>query len=134
MTRAEKVHRIHVMLDELSPTVPIPLRHRDPFTLLVAVVLSAQCTDVRVNQVTPRLFARARTPQQMARLSVKEIAEIIRPCGLAPAKSKAIHTLSRILVEKHVGRIPASFKELETLPGVGHKTASVIMAQAFGEP
>ena len=134
MTRAEKAHRIQLTLDELYPTVPIPLRHRDPFTLLVAVVLSAQCTDVRVNQVTPRLFARARTPQQMARLSVKEIAEIIRPCGLAPAKSKAIHTLSRILVEKHGGRIPASFKELETLPGVGHKTASVIMAQAFGEP
>ncbi len=134
MTRVEKARRVQEILDKLYPTVPIPLRHRDPFTLLIAVVLSAQCTDARVNQVTPRLFARASTPEQMARLSVKEIAEIIRSCGLTPAKSRAIHRLSRLLVAQHGGRVPSSFKELEALPGVGHKTASVIMSQAFGEP
>src|SRR5215467_6494448 len=134
MTRAEKAARIHKILAELYPLPPIPLRHEDPFTLLVAVVLSAQCTDVRVNEVTPRLFARAPTPEAMARLGVGEIESVIRPCGLAPAKARHIRALSRILVERHAGQVPASFAELEALPGVGHKTASVVMAQAFGQP
>jgi endonuclease-3 len=134
MTRADKAARIGKILAELYPAPPIPLRHGDPFTLLVAVVLSAQCTDVRVNQVTPRLFARARTAADMARLGVREIESIIRPCGLAPAKARNIRELSRRLVERHGGRVPASFAELEALPGVGHKTASVVMAQAFGQP
>ncbi len=134
MTRAEKAQRIQRVLDELYPETPIPLAHSDPYTLLVAVLLSAQCTDVRVNQITPRLFARAATPADMARLSVTEIADIVRPCGLAPAKSKAIAALSRILVEQHGGRVPDSFAALEALPGVGHKTASVVMSQAFGQP
>ncbi len=134
MTRAEKAARIRKILGELYPLPPIPLHHEDPFTLLVAVVLSAQCTDVRVNEVAPRLFARARTPEAMARLSVREIQAIIRPCGLAPAKARHIRALSRILVEQHAGRVPAGFAELEALPGVGHKTASVVMVQAFGQP
>ena len=134
MTRAEKAARIHKILAELYPLPPIPLRHEDPFTLLVAVVLSAQCTDVRVNEVTPRLFARAPTPEAMARLGVSEIESVIRPCGLAPAKARHVRALSRILVERHAGQVPASFAELEALPGVGHKTASVVMAQAFGQP
>jgi endonuclease-3 len=134
MTRADKAARIHKILAERYPLPPIPLHHEDPFTLLVAVVLSAQCTDVRVNQVAPRLFARARTPAAMARLGVREIESVIRPCGLAPAKARNIRELSRILVERHGGRVPASFAELEALPGVGHKTASVLMAQAFGQP
>jgi endonuclease-3 len=113
---------------------PIPLEHEDPYTLLVAVVLSAQCTDVRVNQVSPRLFARASTPAAMAGLPVRTIESIIRPCGLAPAKSRNIRELSRLLVERHGGRVPRSFDELEALPGVGHKTASVVMVQAFGVP
>lgn len=122
------------MLDELYPAPPIPLDHADPFTLLVAVVLSAQTTDARVNLVTPALFARARTPRAMARLGEAEILRLIRTCGLAPAKAKAIARLSEILVEKHHGRVPESFEELEALPGVGHKTASVVMTQAFGKP
>ncbi|NNL66045.1 MAG: endonuclease III [Myxococcales bacterium] len=113
---------------------PIPLRHEDPFTLLVAVVLSAQCTDARVNEVAPRLFARARTPAAMAKLPVASVRAIIRPCGLAPAKAKAIVGLSQILVREHGGRVPADLAALEMLPGVGHKTASVVVSQAFGQP
>ncbi|MEE2674376.1 MAG: endonuclease III [Myxococcota bacterium] len=134
MTRVEKAVRIAGILDGLYPMPPIPLLHRDPYTLLVAVVLSAQCTDVRVNEVTPVLFARADNPRDMARLDVRGIRSIIKPCGLSPAKSKAIKGLSKILVEKHGGQVPKTFAELEELPGVGHKTASVVMAQAFGVP
>ncbi|MFN0008300.1 MAG: endonuclease III [Planctomycetota bacterium] len=134
MNRAEKVARIQRVLDDLYPDPPIPLEHEDPFTLLVAVVLSAQTTDARVNLVTPALFARAGTPGEMAKLSVPEIHDLIRTCGLAPAKAKAIAGLSKILVEKHGGKVPRTFEELEALPGVGHKTASVVMAQAFGIP
>ncbi|MCS7035458.1 MAG: endonuclease III [Saprospiraceae bacterium] len=130
----EKAADIQRILDELYPEVPIPLHHDDPYTLLVAVVLSAQCTDERVNQVTPHLFARARTPQEMIRLDVDEIREIIKPCGLSPSKSKAIWELSRRIVEEHGGQVPRTFEELEALPGVGHKTASVVMSQAFGKP
>lgn len=122
------------ILDRLYPDPPIPLDHVDPYTLLISVVLSAQCTDVRVNKTTPALFARAKTPRQMAALSVEEIRDIIRPCGLSPAKSKAIHGLSKILVEKYGGKVPRTFEDLEALPGVGHKTASVVMVQAFGVP
>lgn len=121
-------------LESLYPTVSIPLDHKDPFTLLIAVLLSAQCTDARVNTITPILFARADNPKDMAAVPVPEIESIIRPCGLSPAKSKAIHGLSVILNEQHRGKVPASFDELEALPGVGHKTASVVMAQAFGVP
>jgi endonuclease III len=121
-------------LAELYPETPIPLEHRDAYTLLVAVLLSAQCTDKRVNQVTPALWARADTPAAMARVPVEEIQAIIRPCGLAPRKAQAISQLSRILVEKYAGEVPRTFEELEALPGVGHKTASVVMAQAFGVP
>ena len=134
MNRAEKVARIQAVLDDLYPDAPIPLEHRDPFTLLVAVVLSAQTTDARVNLVTPALFARAATPAAMAKLPVAEIHGLIRTCGLAPAKAKAIAGLSRILVEEHGGKVPRTFEELEALPGVGHKTASVVMAQAFSIP
>jgi endonuclease III len=134
MTRAEKAARIQNILAELYPQPPIPLAHRDPYTLLIAVLLSAQCTDARVNLVTPRLFARARTPAAMAALSEQDILALIRSCGLAPAKAKAIRALSQQLVERHGGRVPADFEALEALPGVGHKTASVVMAQAFGEP
>ncbi len=134
MTRVEKAARVMEILDDLYPQPPIPLTHRDPYTLLVAVLLSAQCTDVRVNQVTPGLFARAGNPNDMARVSVEEIRQIIRPCGLSPQKSKAIQALSEILVEQHGGQVPKTFAELEALPGVGHKTASVVMAQAFGVP
>jgi endonuclease-3 len=134
MTRTEKARRIREILGRLYPVPPIPLLHEDPYTLLVAVLLSAQCTDARVNQVAPRLFARARTPEAMARLAVREIEAIVRPCGLAPAKARHIRGLSRILVERHGGRVPAAFEALEALPGVGHKTASVVMAQAFGQP
>ena len=134
MTRAEKAKRIGEILDALYPLPEIPLAHEDPYTLLIAVLLSAQCTDARVNLVTPVLFARAHTPQAMAALSVPEIRAIIRPCGLSPAKSKNIHALSKLLIERHHGRVPRSFEELEALPGVGHKTASVVMAHAFGVP
>ncbi|HEX2617765.1 MAG TPA: endonuclease III [Flavobacteriales bacterium] len=122
------------MLAKLYPRPPIPLDHTDAYTLLVAVVLSAQCTDKKVNEVTPILFAKARTPKEMVKLSVDEIREIIRPCGLSPAKSKAIHGLSVLILEKHNGQVPQTFEELEALPGVGHKTASVVMAQAFDVP
>lgn len=134
MNRAEKVERIRAVLDELFPNPPIPLDHRDPFTLLVAVVLSAQTTDVRVNMVTPALFARGPTPAKMAQLSVSDILEIIKTCGLAPAKAKNVSALSKLIVERHAGLVPRTFEELEALPGVGHKTASVVMAQAFGVP
>jgi len=120
------------MLEELYPETPIPLRHSDPYTLLVAVLLSAQCTDERVNKITPTLFARADNPADMINLSVEEIKEIIKPCGLSPAKSKAIWELSRLILEKHGGEVPQTFQDLEALPGVGHKTASVVMSQAFG--
>ena len=134
MKREEKAARAQTILDEFYPEVAAPLDHRDPYSLLVAVLLSAQCTDVRVNQVTPKLFARARTAQKMMELDVDEIREIIRPCGLSPQKSQAIASLSRDIVLKHGGRVPDSFEELEALRGVGHKTASVVMSQAFGRP
>jgi endonuclease-3 len=132
--RADKARRIRRILDEVYPEVKVFLDHRDPYTLLLAVLLSAQCTDVKVNQITPLLFARAATPEAMSKLSVAEIRNIIRPCGLSPAKAKAIAGLSRILVEQHGGSVPAAFEALEALPGVGHKTASVVMQQAFGHP
>ena len=134
MTKKEKVNFVMEQLERLYPETPIPLEHSDPYTLLVAVLLSAQCTDKRVNEITPILFAEADTPQKMVELTIEQIAAIIRPCGLAPAKSKAIHRLSEMLLEQHDGNVPASFEELEALPGVGHKTASVVMAQAFGVP
>ena len=121
-------------LEKLYPETPVPLDHSDPYTLLIAVLLSAQCTDKRVNEITPHLFKLAQTPQDMVLLSVAEIQQIIRPCGLSPAKSKAIHRLSEILLEKHDGQVPQSFEALEELPGVGHKTASVVMAQSFDVP
>jgi endonuclease-3 len=134
MTRAEKAKRIGALLDRMYSVPDVPLEHEDPYTLLIAVLLSAQCTDERVNKTTPLLFARARTPQQMVKLSIPEIREIIKPCGLSPQKSKAIHELSKLLIERHGGKVPRSFEELEALPGVGHKTASVVMAHAFGVP
>jgi endonuclease-3 len=134
MTKAERVELVGRELDRLYPETPVPLDHRDAYTLLVAVLLSAQCTDARVNLVTPGLFARAATPEAMMEVPVEEIRELIRPCGLSPQKSVAIAGLSRLLVEKHGGQVPADFGELEALPGVGHKTASVVMAQAFGVP
>jgi endonuclease-3 len=134
MTRAERAAFIDRRLAELYPQTPIPLDHRDAYTLLVAVLLSAQSTDKGVNKVTPQLFALAATPEKMMRVPVEKIREIIRPCGLSPAKSKNISELSRLLVERHGGAVPRTFEELEALPGVGHKTASVVMAQAFGVP
>jgi endonuclease-3 len=134
MTRAEKVKRILAVLDELYPAPEIPLKRRDAYTLLVATVLSAQCTDVRVNQVTPILFDKASAPAEMAKLKVDEIYKIIRSCGLAPTKSKAIKNLSKILADKYGGKVPDTIEQLESLPGVGHKTASVVVSQAFGKP
>ena len=134
MNRAEKAQRIASILAERYPAPPIPLDHEDPFTLLVAVLLSAQTTDERVNRVTPGLFARARTPAAMAKLPVETILAEIRSCGLAPAKAKNIRALSEILVRDHGGRVPEDLAALEALPGVGHKTASVVLAQAFGKP
>lgn len=134
MTKKEKALYIETELEKLYPETPVPLDHTDAYTLLIAVLLSAQCTDERVNIITPRLFAKANTPEKMVLLSVAEIKEIIRPCGLSPAKSSAIHRLSELLLEHHDGQVPASFEALESLPGVGHKTASVVMAQAFGVP
>ena len=122
------------ILEELYPEVPVPLEHKDAFTLLVAVILSARCTDVKVNQVTPALFKKANTPKEMANLDVDIIREIIKPCGLSPAKSKNIKEMSALLMANHGGKVPDTFAELEALPGVGHKTASVVMAQAFGVP
>ncbi len=132
--RAEKAERIRAILDDLYPEPPIPLDHVDPFTLLVSVVLSAQCTDERVNRVTPGLFAIARSPAAMAALPVARIQERIQSCGLAPGKARNLKALSQLLVERHGGRVPEDFEALEALPGVGHKTASVVMAQAFGRP
>ena len=134
MTKTERAAHVDRRLAELYPETPVPLDHRDPYTLLVAVLLSAQCTDKRVNLVTPHLWARADTPEKMASVPVAEIQQIIRPCGLSPQKAKAIAGLSRLLVEQHGGAVPRTFGELEALPGVGHKTASVVMAQAFGVP
>ena len=134
ISKKEKAIGIIETLEELYPTTPIPLDHQDPYTLLVAVLLSAQCTDIRVNQVTPDLFALADNPYDMAQQDVEDIKAIIRPCGLSPRKSKAISELSSILIEKHGGKVPESFEALEALPGVGHKTASVVMSQAFGVP
>ncbi|MGB1032198.1 MAG: endonuclease III domain-containing protein [Flavobacteriales bacterium] len=134
MTKAEKVQFVINELENLYPRVPVPLDHTDAYTLLIAVLLSAQCTDVRVNQITPSLFAKAKTPKEMITLSIEEIREIIKPCGLSPAKSKAIWNLSHILLDKHNGEVPDNFEDLEFLPGVGHKTASVVMSQAFGVP
>ena len=134
MTKKEKATYIIKTLEDLYPETPVPLNHKDPYTLLIAVLLSAQCTDVRVNQVTPHLFAKADNPSDMIKLEVEEIKAIIRPCGLSPRKSKAISDLSHIILNKHDGIVPQSFEELEQLPGVGHKTASVVMAQAFGFP
>ena len=134
MTKKEKAAYVMAELEALYPETPIPLDHSDPFTLLVAVVLSAQCTDARVNTVTPTLFAEAQTPQAMAALSVEEIAEIIRPCGLTPMKSKGIYQFSKMILELHDGEVPQSFEALEAMPAVGHKTASVVMSQAFGVP
>lgn len=134
MTRKEKAQYVMDELEKLYPSFKIPLDFYSPYTLLVATVLSAQCTDARVNQVTPYLFARADNPYAMSKLDVDEIRQIIRPCGLSPQKSKAIHGLSEILVEKFNGKVPDDMEELEKLPGVGHKTASVVMAQAFGVP
>ena len=134
LTKAQKAAAIQQTLDALYPEVPVPLEHRDPYTLLVAVLLSAQCTDVRVNQVTPYLWEVADNPEAMREVPVERIREIIRPCGLSPAKSKAIKELSRIITEEYGGQVPATFAGLEALPGVGHKTASVVMSQAFGVP
>ncbi|PID63039.1 MAG: endonuclease III [Gammaproteobacteria bacterium] len=134
MLKPERVAFVQQTLDALYPETPIPLDHKDPYTLLIAVLLSAQCTDARVNQITPALFALADNPFDMARQSVDDIREIIRPCGLSPRKSKAIYELSHILLNEHGGEVPQSFEALEALPGVGHKTASVVMAQAFGVP
>jgi endonuclease III len=129
-----KAADIQQVLEQLYPETPIPLDHFDHYSLLVSVLLSAQCTDERVNKVTPHLFARASTPQEMMLVPVEEIREIIKPCGLSPTKSKAISELSRILVEQYYGQVPESFEALEKLPGVGHKTASVVMSQGFGHP
>jgi endonuclease III len=132
--KKERAAHLLIRLEQLYPQTPIPLDHTSPFTLLVAVLLSAQCTDIRVNLVTPALFALADTPEKMRHIPVEEIRAIIRPCGLSPTKASAISELSRILVEKHGGEVPPSFDDLEALPGVGHKTASVVMAQSFGVP
>lgn len=134
MTKKEKVNFVINTLFKLYPEIPIPLDHKDPYTLLIAVLMSAQSTDVRVNKITPLLFERADNPYDMIRLTVEEIREIIKPVGLSPMKSKGIHGLSKILIEKHNGNVPQSFEALEELPAVGHKTASVVMSQAFGVP
>jgi len=133
-SRQARADYIDQRLAELYPDTPIPLDHRDPFTLLVAVVLSAQCTDKRVNEITPDLWALGDTPQAIAHLNIEQIQKVIRPCGLSPQKAKAIQGLSRLIVERHEGNVPSSFEELEALPGVGHKTASVVLAQSFGVP
>lgn len=134
MTKSEKVNFVVKTLQNLYPEIPIPLDHKDPYTLLIAVLLSAQCTDVRVNKITPLLFDRADNPFDMVKMSIDEIKQIIRPCGLSPMKSKGIYGLSKILIEKYNGKVPESFEALEALPAVGHKTASVVMSQAFGVP
>ena len=134
MKKQERVNYIISFLESLYPETPVPLSNRNHFELLVAVLLSAQCTDVRVNQVTPKLFSLADNPLSMSKISIDDIYKIIRPCGLAPQKSKAISNLSKILITKHDGNVPSNFESLEALPGVGHKTASVVMSQGFGYP
>lgn len=134
MNKKERVDFVANKLEELYPETPIPLDHTDPYTLLIAVLLSAQCTDERVNKITPNLFQRASNPHDMIGLSIEEIREIIKPCGLSPFKSKAIWNLSKIIVDEYNGNVPQTFEELEALPGVGHKTASVVMSQAYGVP
>ncbi|MFM2176582.1 MAG: endonuclease [Verrucomicrobiota bacterium] len=135
MTKTERASFVLRRLAELYPEPPIPLDHTDPFTLLIAVLLSAQCTDVRVNQITPKLFGElGRTPQELARQPVEKIEAIVKPCGLGPQKAKAIQALSQILLDEHNGQVPADLEALERLPGVGHKTAQVVMAQSFGVP
>lgn len=134
MTKQEKVADIVQTLENFYPTIEIPLDHKDAYTMLIAVLLSAQCTDERVNKITPLLFKQADNPYDMIKLTVEEIKAIIRPCGLSPMKSKAIYNLSHILIDKHNGEVPANFEDLEALPGVGHKTASVVMSQIFGVP
>ncbi|WP_300436126.1 endonuclease III [Christiangramia sp.] len=134
MTKQEKVQFVIDTLNDIYPEIPIPLDHKDPYTLLIAVLMSAQSTDVKVNQITPKLFEIADNPFDMVKLSVEEIREIIKPVGLSPMKSKGIHGLSKILIEKHKGQVPADFEALEELPAVGHKTASVVMSQAFNIP
>lgn len=134
MNIKHRVEYIDQTLDQLYPSPPVPLDHRDPYTLLLAVLLSAQCTDERVNLITPTLFDLADCPNKMSKVSVERINKIVRPCGLAPRKAKAIHELSHILINHHNGKVPSNFEDLEALPGVGHKTASVVMAQAFGHP
>jgi endonuclease-3 len=134
MTKKEKAQYVIEELEKCYPETPVPLDHWDPYTLLIAVLLSAQCTDERVNKITPILFKRASRPQDMIKLSVEEIRDIIKPCGLSPKKSQAIYDLSHLIIDKHNGEVPQTFEELEELPGVGHKTASVVMSQAFGVP
>ena len=134
MDKKNKVLYVIKKLDELFPEVPVPLHHNDPYTLLIAVLLSAQCTDERVNKITPILFEKADNPYEMVKLSIKQIKDIIRPCGLSPMKSKGIYGLSKILIEKHNGIVPDNFTDLENLPSVGHKTAAVVMSQAFDQP
>jgi len=134
MSKSERVAYIDATLEKLYPNPPVPLDHKDPFTLLIAVLLSAQCTDERVNQVTPALFKEADNPLAMSAMAIDDIRTIIRPCGLSPQKSKAIKRLSEILLDEHDGAVPQDFDALERLPGVGHKTASVVMAQAYGVP
>ena len=134
MKKSERAKIVKKILDRCYPDTPVPLDHKDNFTLLIAVLLSAQCTDERVNQITPKLFSIASSPLEMSKIPVNEIYKIIKPCGLGPQKSKAIHKLSNILVEKYDQKIPNNFKDLESLPGVGHKTASVVMSQGFGIP
>ena len=134
MDKKNKVLYVIKKLDELFPEVPVPLHHNDPYTLLIAVLLSAQCTDERVNKITPILFEKADNPYEMVKLSIKQIKDIIRPCGLSPMKSKGIYGLSKILIEKHNGIVPDNFTDLENLPSVGHKTAAVVMSQAFDHP
>ena len=134
MTKRERAKKIREILDKLYPETPVPLDHKDPYTLLIAVLLSAQCTDIRVNKITPKLFAKADTPHKMIKLRYKQIENIIRPCGLAPRKSKAIRDLSQILIDEYDAQVPEDIDALETLPGVGHKTASVVISQAFNQP
>ena len=134
MNKQDKVNYIIETLEGLYPKTPIPLDHKDPYTLLIAVLLSAQCTDERVNKITPNLFKIADTPNKMIKLSIEDIEDIIRPCGLSPMKSKGIYGLSKMIIEKHNGKVPNNFKDLEEFPAVGHKTASVVMSQAFGMP
>ena len=134
MNKKERVAFVINTLKDLYPSIPIPLDHKDPYTLLIAVLLSAQCTDVKVNQITPILFAKADNPFDMVKMSVDEIKAIIRPCGLSPMKSKGIYGLSQMIINEHSGEVPQSFEALEAMPAVGHKTASVVMSQAFGVP